>query len=108
MDWNWFFSTFSQSAAALLGVIAAFIIARLLGLDERTGMLRHEFDGLKVDKIKIERRLARFNILDIIHHTMIAHYDVSKMTDAKYIEDNTKDVYRRIYPLTIDEAQIIR
>ena len=30
-DWNWFFSSLAQSVAALVGVLAAFMIARLLG-----------------------------------------------------------------------------
>ncbi|WP_262887779.1 hypothetical protein [Flavobacterium bernardetii] len=35
IDWNWFFSSFCQSAAALIGIIGAFIISRLLGLGEK-------------------------------------------------------------------------
>ena len=31
MDWNWFFSSASQSVAALVGVLGAFLVARVLG-----------------------------------------------------------------------------
>lgn len=31
MDWNWFFSALSQSAAAIVGIFGAFIITKILG-----------------------------------------------------------------------------
>ncbi|MDA3936101.1 MAG: hypothetical protein PF636_04440 [Actinomycetota bacterium] len=34
MDWNWFFSAVAQSVAALVGVLGAFLVARLLGSEE--------------------------------------------------------------------------
>ena len=30
MDWNWFFSSVAQSAAAIVGILAAFIITKIL------------------------------------------------------------------------------
>ena len=30
-DWNWFFAAFAQSGAALIGIIAAFIISKIIG-----------------------------------------------------------------------------
>jgi hypothetical protein len=49
MDWNWFFSSFSQSAAALIGIIGAFIISRLLGLNEKISATISHFDQLLID-----------------------------------------------------------
>lgn len=31
MDWNWFFSSVAQSAAAIVGVVGAFVITRVIG-----------------------------------------------------------------------------
>lgn len=31
MDWNWFFSSLSQSAAAIVGIFGAFVITKILG-----------------------------------------------------------------------------
>lgn len=52
-DWNWFFSSFSQSAAALIGIIAAFIISRLLGASEKINIILSDFDNLLIDYDKI-------------------------------------------------------
>lgn len=35
IDWNWFFSAFAQCAAALIGIIAAFTISKLLSESEK-------------------------------------------------------------------------
>lgn len=34
-DWNWFFAAFAQCGAALIGIIAAFIISKIIGEIER-------------------------------------------------------------------------
>lgn len=53
-DWNWFFSSFCQCAAALIGIIGAFVISRLLGLSERVISTDSEFTILqfKYDNLK--------------------------------------------------------
>lgn len=53
MDWNWFFSSFCQSAAALIGIIGAFIISRLLGISEKINSTISEFDNLAIECNKI-------------------------------------------------------
>ncbi|MCK9404401.1 MAG: hypothetical protein M0Q26_13505 [Chitinophagaceae bacterium] len=47
-DWNWFFSSLSQSAAALIGIIGAFVISRLIGLSERIHTAKSNFDDLVI------------------------------------------------------------
>lgn len=56
-DWNWFFSSFSQSAAALLGIIAAFVISRLIGISEKINGLIDEFEDLKIHFFKLKEGL---------------------------------------------------
>lgn len=53
IDWNWFFSSFSQSAAALIGIIGAFIISRLLGLGEKINATISQFDNYVIESNKI-------------------------------------------------------
>lgn len=53
IDWNWFFSSFAQSAAALIGIIGAFIISRLLGLSEKISSSITHFDNLVIEANKI-------------------------------------------------------
>lgn len=58
LDWNWFFSSFCQSAAALIGIIAAFVISRLLGLNEKVNALISSFEGLVIEFNKIKSSLS--------------------------------------------------
>ena len=30
IDWNWFFSAFAQSGAAIIGIIGAFVISKII------------------------------------------------------------------------------
>lgn len=53
LDWNWFFSSFCQSAAALIGIIGAFIISRLLGISEKINLTISDFDNLVIEYNKI-------------------------------------------------------
>lgn len=57
-DWNWFFSSFSQSAAALLAIIGAFIISRLIGIDEKVNNLSSAFEELIISYEKIKESLS--------------------------------------------------
>ena len=111
MDLNWFFSTFSQSAAALLGVIAAFIIARLLGLDDRIAALKYDFDGLVVEKKRIEGRLKTLEIPQTINTLIINSPGFFEMNhDGKLASLSDKDqlalIHGEINPLT-DEADVL-
>jgi len=58
LDWNWFFSSFSQSAAALLGIIAAFLISRLIGLNERIDKTISDFESLQIEFHNIKERFS--------------------------------------------------
>ncbi|WP_143307125.1 hypothetical protein [Chitinophaga vietnamensis] len=58
-DWNWFFSSFCQSAAALIGIIAAFLISRLIGLNEKVHAIISGFEELVIDRNKILHSLGQ-------------------------------------------------
>lgn len=58
-DWNWFFSSFCQSAAALIGIIGAFIISRLLGLVEKVNTTMSTFDNLVIEFNRINYSLSK-------------------------------------------------
>ncbi len=58
MDWNWFFSSFSQSAAALIGIIAAFIISKILNISEKVSHLTSQFLLLTIDFFHIKNKLS--------------------------------------------------
>ncbi|HVI43991.1 MAG TPA: hypothetical protein VM802_03960 [Chitinophaga sp.] len=65
-DWNWFFSSFCQSAAALIGIIAAFLISRLIGLNEKVNAILSVFEELMIERDKLihsfgQRRFRWYN-----------------------------------------------
>ena len=59
IDWNWFFSSFCQSAAALIGIIGAFIISRLLGLSEKISSTISSFDNLTIERNRIIASISK-------------------------------------------------
>src|ERR1035437_10601481 len=58
-DWNWFFSSFCQCAAALIGIIGAFVISRLLGLSEKVNSTIAEFDNLVIQYQKLKSSISK-------------------------------------------------
>ena len=62
-DWNWFFASFAQCAAALIAIIAAFIISKLLGEAEKG----------EIHNSKIDELIIRYN-------------DLFKRISARYFE----------------------
>jgi|SRR5690554_1583556 len=58
MDWNWFFSSFAQSAAALIAIIGAFIISKLLGEIEKEEISRSNVEHLIIQYNDIKKRIS--------------------------------------------------
>lgn len=81
IDWNWFFSSFSQSAAALLGIIGAFLITRLLNSNEKVNSLINEFEDLKTsfEHIKDFLKIRRFGW----YSRNVVRYDESVLVRRK-------------------------
>ena len=57
MDWNWFFSSLAQSGAALVGIIGAFVISKLINENER-------YHGIiqRVRELALIRRNLKFEL----------------------------------------------
>lgn len=95
IDWNWFFSSFSQSAAALLGIIGAFIISRLIGIDEKTHILSSDFEDLKIAYNKIKDSFS------------IRKYSWVNSTFVKYDDDIIKQIQNREFE-GLSENEILK
>ncbi len=66
MDWNWFFSSLAQSAAAIVGIFGAFIITKILSnqttFDEKSMRLRQIIlDGQKISDDAQDRYFTWYN-----------------------------------------------
>lgn len=94
LDWNWFFSSFSQSAAALIGIIAAFAISRLLGLSEKINTLIYTFEELLIEFHKIKASLSN------------RHFYWYTKTYVEYNSNLKDDIKKGLYDGLTKEKQI--
>jgi hypothetical protein len=53
MDWNWFFSSIAQSAAAIVGIFGAFIITKVLSNQAKFGEKSVRFRSLRTNASKL-------------------------------------------------------
>ena len=97
-DWNWFFSSFCQSAAALIGIIAAFIISRLLGLGEKVNSVISSFDNLVIEFNRIVESTSNRNFY---WYTKTRVKNDSDLADAiirgEYENLNSDEICEKIY-----------
>lgn len=97
-DWNWFFSSFCQSAAALIGIIAAFIISRLLGLGEKINLTISTFDDFVIESKRIKNSIANRDFYWYIY-TMVRYNDGLKEEIKKGAYNNIgrAEILKKIY-----------
>ncbi|MCI5141128.1 MAG: hypothetical protein D3909_05255 [Candidatus Electrothrix sp. ATG1] len=50
VDWNWFFAAYAQSGAALIGIISAFIISKLLSESDKYEKISYNLNNLKIKR----------------------------------------------------------
>lgn len=60
-DWNWFFSTLSQSTAAIVGIIGAFIIAKIFA---NQAVFNEKNNRLKTLLVEAEKILDKINTIN--------------------------------------------
>lgn len=58
MDWNVFYSSLSQCAAGLIGIIAAFIISKILSENEKQEYLADKYEGLLIEYETILQKIS--------------------------------------------------
>jgi len=58
IDWNWFFAAFAQSGAALIAIIGAFIISKLLGESEKEEQNANELEELIIHYKDLTKRVS--------------------------------------------------
>jgi hypothetical protein len=86
IDWNWFFSAFAQCAAALIGIIAAFTISKLLSESEKVEDHSNAINEMLLFRMDLLRKIEsrRFDWHD--------HRNIEYSSDLKEpIEDGAFD-----------------
>ncbi|MFO3721702.1 hypothetical protein [Pseudomonas sp. HLMP] len=87
-DWNWFFSTLSQSTAAIVGIIGAFIIAKIFANQATFTEKNNRMKSLTVEAEKILDKIGTINFDWYNKHINAAAYaDCSRKIRAVVEED---------------------
>ena len=61
LDYNWFFSAFSQCGAAIIGIISGFVISRLLDINNKLNFCTEEFDLLSIKYRDLKKRIRNID-----------------------------------------------
>jgi len=93
-DWNWFFSSFSQCAAALIAIIGAFVISNLLGLKEKINNVISNFDKLLIEYGSLKERITNRNIFNYVENFVRYHPQIKN------------DIEQGLYDNDVREAKI--
>ena len=93
MDYNWFFSALSQSAAAIVGIFSAFIITKIINN-------QHEFTK---NKLKIKELLS--NSQKLVDDLGMRYFDwINKYRLKHALEDLQKDVLEEKKTYSVNEC----
>lgn len=88
MDWNWFFSALAQSGAALIGIIGAFLISRVLNEKDVSNRILYEFR---------EIAFKRMNVLKDINNIPFEWYNRNTILQSQ-------EFWNRLIQLEIDRG----
>jgi hypothetical protein len=80
-DWNWFFSSLSQCGAALIGIIAAFIISKLLTENEKKERIYQTLRDLNLEYNNLQKRLSKRYIEWYNEYIMKTNRDLQNAID---------------------------
>ncbi len=99
MDWNWFFTSVSQSAAAIVGIFGAFIVTKIL-----TNQTAFAGNKVKAQELISEGK----RLIDIASHKRFDWYNDQKLKEAGFLMRHSyelghkipaKDFYKQIKSL---------
>lgn len=62
MDWNWFFSTFAQCGAAIIGLFGAFIVSTMINTNDKITESILEINKLLNSKKSLKNEFKSINI----------------------------------------------
>ena len=96
IDWNWFFSAFSQCSAALIGIIAAFTISKLLS------------EGEKVDDYSNSISEMQFYRMDLLRKIESRKFDWYDRMNIEYSSDLRESIKNGEFDYLSEEDALSR
>ncbi|MBC3810080.1 hypothetical protein [Undibacterium aquatile] len=109
MDWNWFFSSLSQSSAAIVGIFGAFIITKILSNQAQFGERSARFKSLRAAASKLENSAS--NLAFAWYVRLTAENQLEKAEDLLEKDDNltSDDLYAKLrFPPYLARENAIR
>lgn len=109
MDWNWFFSSLSQSSAAIVGIFGAFIITKILSNQAQFGERTARFKSLRAAATKLENSAE--NLAFAWYVRLMAESQLEKAEDLLDKDDNltSEDLYAKLrFPPYLARENAIR
>ena len=91
MDWNWFFSSLAQCGAALIGIIAAFIISKLLNESEKADSYQNQLKKLKAQYTEVRNRIGLLDICGYNARVIYTSYGLFDLIANGEFDDKTPD-----------------
>ncbi|MBN1967929.1 MAG: hypothetical protein JW870_01030 [Candidatus Delongbacteria bacterium] len=95
-DWNWFFSAFSQCGAAIIGIIGAFVISRILNNNNKFNDLNNDLKKLEITHHDLFKRIKALQIENYIHKVIWSCSYIRSLHDKGKLEIN-KDTLKLVY-----------
>ena len=93
-DWNWFFAAFAQCAAALIAIIGAFIISKLLG----------EVEKEEIQSSKIDQLLINYN--DLLKRISARYFNWYDRTNIEYSRELEQAIRNNDFNSLNDEEKL--
>jgi len=91
-DWNWFFSTLSQSTAAIVGIIGAFIIAKIFANQASFNEKNNRMKTLVVESRKILDKIDTIDFDWYNRETNTAAHSSADREIAKFKHEESSEV----------------
>jgi hypothetical protein len=94
IDWNWFFGAFAQCAAALIAIIGAFIISKLLGESEKEEIQNSRIDDLIIHYNDLKKRIS------------VRYFDWYDKRNIEYSSDLKKSIKNGDFSVMDDDEML--
>lgn len=107
-DWNWFFSTLSQSTAAIVGIIGAFIIAKIFANQASFSEKSNRMKTLVVESQKILDKIDTIDFDWYNRETNSAAYSSVARKIAKFESEDSSEFTDEMLLEIYDEASFSR
>jgi hypothetical protein len=98
MDWNWFFSSLAQCGAALIGIMAAFIISKLLNESEKADSYQNQREKLKAQYTELLNRITLLDICEYNDRIIYTSYGLfDSIANGEFDDKTPEERLARLY-----------